>query len=143
MNAGQVTPYDQFLRAFKKGIDCPELFNLRNAAKSGATAKQVADMNDTLRSVQCFSSTSKRAVSTKNDGTFTVKEYRIYRAIASAPMSVSESQSMRDAAKTFVISEADIRRTTDKVMGILSKNNWFATPAAEIKHASDWKGEKE
>ena len=63
-------------------------------------------MNDKLRSVQCFSTTSKRVADTKNDGTFTVEEYRIYRAITSAPMSVSETQSMRDAVKKYASSQA-------------------------------------
>ena len=50
-----------FLEAFNEGADCPRLFELRNQAKRrGARQDQVKMMGNKLRSVGCFSDTSKR-----------------------------------------------------------------------------------
>ena len=140
---GQNSSYERFQREFAAGADCPRLFQLRNEAKVRATAMQTQEMNEKLRSVRCFSATSKRAVSTTGDGAFTVKEYRIYRAIIGTPMSVSETQAVRNVAKKYGVTEAVAKKTADKVMNIIMRNRWNATPEAEIRHASDWKGEKQ
>lgn len=139
---GPQQAYERFLHDFRDGTDCPRLFQLRNDAKPHVTVAQEKDMNDKLRSVQCYSDTSKRVTFAANDGSFTVKEYRIYRTIINSPMSVREAQAVRDAAKKYSVTEADVRKTTDKVMKALSDNRWFATPEAEIQHASNWKGER-
>ena len=140
---GQNSSDDQFQREFVAGANCPRLFQLRNELKVRATEAQVREMNDKLRSVQCFSATSKRAATTTVDGNFTVKEYRIYRAIIDTPLSVSESQAVRNAAKKYRVTEAAAKAAPDKVMKILTRHHWNATPEAEIRHASDWKGEKQ
>jgi len=139
---GQSSSYEQFQREFTAGADCPRLFQLRNEAKVRATAMQAQEMNEKLRSVRCFSATSKRAATTTGDGGFTVKEYRIYRAIIGSPMSVPERQAVRNAAKKYGVTEAAAKKAADKVMDMLMRNRWNATPEAEIRHASDWKGEK-
>ena len=77
-----------------------------------------------------------------NTGGFTVKEYRIYRSVISAPQSVPESQIMHNIANGQKISVDEVRKTTEKIQAILSKNKWFGTPESEVRHASDWKGEE-
>lgn len=64
----------QFAREFEAGADCPRLFELRNNAKHGASVALQDEMNIKLRSVQCFSSTSRRAAAVPpNTGNFTVQ----------------------------------------------------------------------
>lgn len=69
---------------------------------------------------------------------FTVKEYTIYRELMDTPMSVSESQAKQNIAKRHEVNVAEVERTVDKVMLILSRNNWFGSPESEIQHAIDW-----
>jgi hypothetical protein len=100
-------------------------------------------MNAKLRSVGCFTNTSKRAPEgPPNTAAFTVREYRIYRAVIDTPMSVTEAQALRNVAKAQKMAVAEVRKTTEKVQAILSKNSLFGTPETEIRHASDWNGEK-
>jgi hypothetical protein len=141
LGTGQSSSVDQFQRQFAAGADCSLLFSIRNEAKVRATEAEQREMNEKLRSVQCFSSTSKRAVTTTGDGEFTVSEYRLYRAIIDAPSTVSEAQAVRSAAEENGVAEAMVNRAAEKVMGLLAEHRWHATPAAEIRHASDWKGE--
>ena len=77
-----------------------------------------------------------------NAAAFTVNEYRIYRAVISAPMSVSEPEALESAAKRYGVTAAQARKATYKVQEILSRNGWFGTPESEIRHASDWEGKK-
>ena len=75
--------------------------------------------------------------------TFTVKEYRIYREIIDTPVSISEEECLVRVGAKYGITPAKAKEVSRKVMGSLSTNNWFArTPAAEIRHASDWNGEE-
>ena len=74
--------------------------------------------------------------------TFTVKEYRMCRAIIDTPMSVSEDEAFRRVAKRYGVSVAEARASVDKVQKILFQNGWMSAPASEIRHASDWNGEK-
>ncbi len=137
-------PYARFIREFQAGADCPKLFDLRNEAKRRVGAARQDEMNDNLRSVQCFSSTSKRAATAApRTGGFTVDEYRIYRSILAAPISIPEAQALQNAAKRHGVTVAEARKASTRVQDILFRNNWFATPEAEIRHALDWKGEKQ
>jgi hypothetical protein len=143
--AAKDMPYLQFLLAFNQGADCPQLYELRNEAKRhGATNEQQNAMNEKLRAVRCSGNTSKRVPDgPPNTGDFTVKEYRIYRDVVDTPMSLSEEQNLGNAAKKYNLSIADVHKTVEKVMRNLSENNWMVgSPASEIRHASDWKGEK-
>ena len=84
----------------------------------------------------------KRAHSAPETASFTVNEYRIYRAVMSAPMSVPEAEAFQDAAKRYGVAVAEARTVVNEVQQILFRNGWLGAPASEIRHASDWKGEK-
>ena len=86
------------------------------------------------------SATSRRPALAKGD-VYTVKEYRIYRAVIDTPMSVSEAQAYQSAANQYGVTVAETRNVTEKVQKILSRNSWLGSPDSEIQHASDWKGE--
>jgi hypothetical protein len=135
----QESSNDQFKQEFGAGADCARLFELRNEAK--AKGYSLDDMNETLRSVRCFSVDSKRAPLSIRDGNYTVTEYRIYLAIIETPKSVPPSAAIRKAAKAYRVTEAKAKAASDKVLRALAANNWFATPAAEIRHASNWSDE--
>ena len=74
--------------------------------------------------------------------TFTVAEYRIYRAVIDAPMSVSEAEALRRAATSHGVTNTAAKKIVDKVQRILFKNNWYGSAESEIKHASDWSGRR-
>jgi len=142
--AGQDAQYQRFLQEFDSGVDCPRLFVLRNEAKRGSSDARQEEMNTKLRSVGCFNATSKRRpTSPPGTGGFTVKEYRIYRAVLDTPMSISDADSLRAVGKRYGVTPAVAKRATRKVQEVLFKNDWMATPEAEIRHASDWSGEKQ
>lgn len=82
-----------------------------------------------------------RASQSKTDS-FTVREYRIYRAVIDAPMSIPEAQVMENIGKRYGVTAAEAKKTVNKLQGILLRNKWFGSAESEIKHASDWKGEK-
>ena len=75
-------------------------------------------------------------------GSYKVKEYRIYRAVISTPMSVSDAQALENVAKRYGVTVEEAKKTTKKVLYILSRNGWFGSPDSEIRHASDWKEEE-
>ena len=50
----------EFYRELEGGSDCPRLFELRNIGKREAERSDEDKMNVALRSVECFSATSKR-----------------------------------------------------------------------------------
>jgi hypothetical protein len=108
------SPQAQFMREFQAGADCPRLFDLRNAAKPDIPAERQEEMNRPLRSVQCFSSTSKRAArSTSEPDGFTVTDYRIYRSVVDTPISVSETRALQDAATRYGVTAAEARKATE------------------------------
>ena len=80
------------------------------------------------------------AKSSKN--TFTVKEYKIYRAVIDTPMSITEDQALQNAGNQYGISASEAKNIVKKVQSILSQNKWFGRPQSEVKHASDWMQEK-
>lgn len=73
---------------------------------------------------------------------YTVKEYRIYRAVINTPMSVPEDQAIERAAKRYGVTAEAVQKATKKVQGILHSNKWFSSPDSEIRYASNWQGEK-
>ncbi len=132
----------QFAREFDAGADCPRLFELRNDAKHGASAALQDEMNIRLRSVRCFSSTSRRAAAVPpNTGNFTVQEYRLYREIISTPLSVPEAEAFEIAGRMHGVPPTAVHDAVKHVQEVLLQNNWSASPDAEIRHASDWNGE--
>jgi hypothetical protein len=132
----------QFAREFQSGADCPRLFELRNDAKRGASPVLQEEMNTRLRSVQCFSSTSKRAaVGPSNTASFTIQQYRIYREVITSPMSIPEAEVFDSVSRKHGVPSSVAHDAVDLVLQSLFKNGWFATPDAEIRHASDWNGE--
>ncbi len=82
-----------------------------------------------------------RGASPASTQTFTVREYRIYRALIDTPMSVSEEVAYRRIARDFNTTPEEAQRITERVQGILFRNRWLGTPAQEIRRASDWEGE--
>ena len=134
----------QFVREFEAGADCPRLFELRNDAKRGASVALQEEMNTKLRSVQCFSSTSHRAAAVPpNTGSFTVQEYRMYREIISTPSTVPEAEALESIGWKYGVPSTAVHDAAERVQEALLSNNWFASPDAEIRHAADWKGEKQ
>ena len=85
--------------------------------------------------------TQAKAAAPSSTGTFTVREYRIYRALVDTPMSVSEEEAYRRIARDFNTTPKEAERITEKVQGILFRNGWLGTTAQEIRRASDWQGE--
>jgi hypothetical protein len=73
---------------------------------------------------------------------FTVREYRIYRSVATAPSFMTQDEVLKRSARQFDVSPAQARRVSDRVRALLLKNRWFGPPENEIRRASDWKGEK-
>lgn len=132
----------RFNRAIETGADCPQLYELRNQAQRGASTAVQEAMNSRLRSLQCFSSTSTRAVpSPAKGGAFTVAEYRIYRDVIDSPQSLSLEQALEAVARKHGVTPTTAGDTAKRVQVDLFENKWFATPEAEIRHASDWNGE--
>ncbi len=80
--------------------------------------------------------------SVSKTGSFTVKEYKIYRAIIDTPMTIPGAQALQNAAKRYSVTAAEANEAAKKVQNILFSNKWFASPEEEIRKASDWKGEK-
>jgi hypothetical protein len=142
--------YIGFKQRLDAGAGCAELFEIRNSLDPKAS--DVVRMNNELREVGCYSSGSVRSItppvaektqSDKNQVTasFTVNEYKMYRAVLNVPSSVPEQQALRNVANRYKISVEDLRKVVNKVQKNLLDNKWFGTPESEIKHASDWKGE--
>ena len=111
-------------------------FNVHNAAT------EAIDIVFRKRSVTKTPSATKqqKRVGQPKRGNFTVKEYRIYRAVIDTPMSITESEATSRAARRFDLTPAKAKEITQKVQRILAKNHWFGTPDTEIRHASDWSG---
>ena len=142
--ASEETEYALFQERLRAGADCPELFDIRNSADPKSL--DIPKMNDGLREIGCRGSSSTRPTPTPIDApqpanTYTVQEYRLYRAIIDTPVSIPESQALPAIARQHNVTPDKVRQAADKVMTALSRNNWFGTPASEIKHASDWQGE--
>ena len=134
--------YRKFQERLAAGADCPELFQLRNEARRAVPSEHAAEMNEQLRKVSCFNSTSKRrdpAPAPPGVETYTLRDYRIYRKVIDTPMSVSQAEAFKRVAKESGITPAEVEKITKKVQGILAKNGWFGSREAEERRASDWK----
>ena len=142
--------YSEFKQRVDAGASCAELFEIRNSLDPKAS--DVVRMNKELREIGCYSSSSVRSISalaaekTQSDknqatATFTVNEYKMYRAVMNLPSSVPEQQALQSVARLHKIHVEDLRKVVNKVQKSLFDNKWFGTPESEIQHASDWKGE--
>lgn len=69
---------------------------------------------------------------------YTVQEYRIYRALIDTPMSVSQDEALNRVAERYGITLNQAEAVIDKVQNALAANRWFGSPESEIQHASDW-----
>ena len=136
----QETGYQRFTRALDAGADCSRLYALRKEAQQGSSVAEQANMTRQLRSIGCFSSTSRRRTDGDRPvaGSYTVREYRIYRDVVDAPLYMSETQAMRQTARRFNTTPARAKASAEKVARILSQNNWFGSRASEERRASDW-----
>ena len=76
-------------------------------------------------------------------GSFTMRQYQMYRALMDAPMSESESDAFRRIAREFDTTPEDTERIVKMVAETLNRNRWHGTPAQEIRRASDWHGESD
>jgi hypothetical protein len=136
------SPPSAFLEEFAAGADCKRLFEIRNAVKRGAAESLQNTMNEKLRSVGCYGPQNERKpLPSPVAGSFTVREYRIYRATLDVPMSVSEEEGLRRVAKRYGSTPAKVEATAEKVQMWLFNQHGFGTPDAEIRFASDWNGE--
>lgn len=149
---GETGEYSIFRQRLEHGATCAELFQLRNSTDPKSAV--VAMMNRDLREIGCNSSSSVRREEvspaspqvidtsiTSPTATFTVREYRIYRAIIDAPMSIPEERTVAALSELQRIPPADVKQIAKKVQGILHGNRWYGTTQSEIRHASDWRGE--
>ena len=136
----QETGYQRFTRALDAGAECSRLYALRKEARSGSSVAEQADMTRQLRSVGCFSSTSRRRADADRPvaGSYTVREYRIYRDLVDAPLYMSETQALQQTARRFDTTPARAKASAEKVARILSQNKWFGSRASEERRASDW-----
>ncbi len=141
--ADQESAYRQFLKEFDAGAACPRLFELRKKFRVPfQESPQEKEANTKLRSVGCLHMEATRKKQTEKDAAFTVQEYRMYRALIDTPMSISESKAIVQIAGRFRVSTARVEQAAKKVQRILVEKNWFSTPGAELRHASDWAGEE-
>ena len=132
--------YQRFTRALDAGADCSRLYALRKEAQSGSSVAEQADMTRQLRSIGCFTSTSRRRADGDRPvaGSYTVREYRIYRDVVDAQLYMSETEAMRQTARRFNTTPARAKASAEKVARILSQNKWFGSRASEERRASDW-----
>lgn len=147
------TNYSGFKQRLDAGASCAELFEIRNSLDPKASV--VVRMNEELRGIGCYSSGSVRSSTasstekTRSDdvqkasptATFTVNEYKMYRAVINVPSSVPEQQALQNVSRQYKIPVEDLRKVVNKVQKNLFDNKWFGTPESEIRRASDWKGE--
>lgn len=145
--AGAVQPApatQSFSDALSAGASCADLFAIRNAMN--ADTSLVERMNADLSYVGCTSPAAVRkadpaaAVTTAR---FTVREYRIYRAFMAAPGAMSEAEAFRIVGRRFSLTADETKAVVLRVGDVIIENKWMGQPAAEIRHASDWKGETE
>jgi hypothetical protein len=145
--------YSSFKQRLDAGASCPELFDIRNSLDPKSPL--VVKMNEELRGIGCYSSSSVRssatssAEKTKSDNVqraspeaaFTVNEYRMYRAVINTPSSLSEQEALQNVSRQYNIPVEELRKVVRRVQKTLFDNKWFGTPESEIRRASDWKGE--
>ena len=135
---GHVHPLDE-------GADCARLHELRDSAvHRGARDDQQQQMNLKLRSVGCTGDTAEpRPEAPPNTGAYTVNEYRVYRDVMSAPMDMPESEAFTIVGRKYNMSPAQVRQIAEKVTRNLLDHDWMDVLEMEIRHASDWKDEKQ
>ena len=76
-----------------------------------------------------------------SSGSYTVREYRMYRALLDTPLSVSEEEAIRRISEANQITPDEADRIIANVQNTITRNRWFGHPAQEIRRASDWNGE--
>jgi hypothetical protein len=123
--------YIGFKQRLDAGAGCAELFEIRNSLDPKAS--DVVRMNKELREIGCYSSGSVRSItasaagktqSDKNQATatFTVNEYKMYRAVLNVPSSVPEQQALQNVASTYKIPVEDLQKVVNKVQKSLFDN---------------------
>ena len=85
--------------------------------------------------------TTQPAATDASSGSFTVREYRIYKAVIDMPLSVSEADARQRVAERNNMNADEVSRITTMVLKTLVGNGWLGFPAQEIRRASDWNGE--
>ncbi len=145
--SGEPDAYHRFTGRLQAGAPCAELIDVRNEIAPKDPRRKQA--NDSLRGIGCFTVTSIRrspaaeaaaAVPDTREPTetFTVLQYRVYRAVMDAPMSVSEQEALRAAAEVNGVNATEAAKAVESVQSVLSQNGWFGTPESEVRRASDW-----
>lgn len=115
---------------------------LRWPREDGVDAPSTAAVVDYVFHGKPMSLPERRDSRPKITSTFTVEEYRVYRAVIDAPMSVAEQQALQNVAERYGITAGEARKTVDKVQQALYRNSWTGSPDSEIQHASNWQGER-
>lgn len=115
---------------------------LRWPREDGVDAPSTAVVVDYVFHGKPMSLPERRDSRSEITNTFTVEEYRVYRAVIDTPMSVAEQQALQSVAERYGITAGEARKTVDKVQQALYRNSWTGSPDAEIQHASDWQGER-
>ena len=78
----------------------------------------------------------------QTDGSYTVREYRIYRDILETPPTTTDDEAVAMISEKYGMPSDAVTEIMEKVLNIISDNGWFEGADAEIKRASDLKGEK-
>lgn len=115
---------------------------LRWPREDGVDAPSTAAVVDYVFHGKPMSLPERRDSRPKITSTFTVEEYRVYRAVIDTPMSVAEQQALQNVAERYGVTAGEARKTVDKVQQALYRNSWTGSPDSEIQHASNWQGER-
>jgi hypothetical protein len=103
---------------------------------------QRVPIDEQLMIVHCRGAESERKPATANDGSFTLKEYRIHRALLDS--SLPENQQLYSLiSRQYGVPADQVAPITEKITLEFVNNDWFGRPPVEIRHAKDWKGERE
>lgn len=142
-------PYELFMEGLEAGADCPQLFEARNAMHPKDPRHE--RVSHELRGIGCFFSTSTRRAPPESTmarlratgqpvETFTMREYRAYRAVIDTPMRVPEDEALRRVAAAHGMTVDEVRAAANKVTLVIFRNGWLGTAESEIRYASDWPG---
>jgi len=67
----------------------------------------------------------------------------MYRELISTPSAVPEAEALESIGRKHGVAPTTVHDAAEIVMQALSRNHWFASADAEIRHAADWTGEKQ
>lgn len=115
--------------------------SLKWAREMGVDAPTAHDVIEFVFRGKAMRASQQATPPAESEASFTVEDYRIYHALMSAPMSISEDDALKKIAADHGMPVEEARGRSKSVLKVLSRNDWFGSPESEIRHASDWDGE--